>query len=241
MIWDIVNYQPNPPIRTNNIYNRIWVWPTNSEYISKYTEKYTQYIELDTKQQGKTRATLKYVCICGMYECFIWEWFLYKPWKSKPPFFLRLVYEPLFFFIVRVYHHPKGTTIFKMVDDFQGIDLMIAIVVKSKPLPAASNTPTKAELKSWTASRIGELTQVLLKISVGFMVVKLTASFPLKMDGWEAIFILGRLGLFLLAMLVSGRVTTKNHSPEEKSQGHTKESIEDDETFFLGGQNFLYP
>ena len=66
-------------------------------------------------------------------------------WKSNHHFF-KGWFTNHYFFIVRVYHHPKGTRIFKMVDDFQGIDLMIAIVVKSKP-PSCQQHPNEGGVK----------------------------------------------------------------------------------------------
>ena len=66
------------------------------------------------------------------------------PWKSLATIFYRLVYEPPFF-IVMVYHDPKGTTIFYMVVDFQGIvakfwDHLKYSIVMAKSWPSSSHT-----------------------------------------------------------------------------------------------------
>ena len=102
-----------------------------------------------------------------------------------------------------------------------GIDLMWF-----NPSPASCQLQhpiLKAELKSWTASRIGELTQVLLKAC---------GLWALKMDGWEATFMLGRPGLFSGAFAVSFSEVSPSKisfTRQRKSQGCTKQSINDDD------------
>ena len=69
--------------------------------------------------------------------------YIYIPWKSF--FYLFIIYVGLVgtMFHVRDYHYPKGTTIFRMVADFQGIeskDDVRCVDIRNGPLETSWNT-----------------------------------------------------------------------------------------------------